>query len=109
MTPEGPVTAQPTDELDPGAERRLGFLGVVTLHVVFIAATAVIGRVAPIDSADANDLLWTWIKWIGLGQGIYAIPTCITAALLQRWQMLIGMGIAIGVTLVGGLIALAML
>lgn len=99
---DGPLTDAPHEELDPGAERRLGFLGILALHVIFAASTAVIGRVAPIDAAEANDLFWTWVKWLGLGQGIYVIPACITAALLQRWQMLVGMGVAIGVTLVVG-------
>ena len=105
-------TEQPSNPTPPNpwAERRTGLLWILGLHLVFTAATRSLGFVVPIDDADAENLLHTWIRWLGVLQGIYVIPACLTAALVQRWQVLAGMcaaavatGIATGIALtVGG-------
>ena len=93
-------TEQPSDpsQPDPWVERRTGLLWILGLHLAFTAITWSLGSVVPIDETDAENLLDTWVRWLGVLQGIYVIPACLTAALVQRWQVLAGMGAAAVVT-----------
>ncbi|MCO4770722.1 MAG: hypothetical protein KDA24_11890 [Deltaproteobacteria bacterium] len=92
-------SSDPSSDESPWADRRTGVLVVLGLHVVFLVATWGIGFVAPISQTDADELLSTWIRWMGALQGIYVFPACITAALAQRWQVMGGMLAAAAVTL----------
>ncbi len=91
---------------DSWVERRTGVLWILGLHLAFTAVTWSLGFVVPIDKADAENLLHTWVRWLGVLQGIYVIPACLTAALVQRWQVLAGMGAAALVTGIATSIAL---
>ena len=92
---------------NPWVERRTGLLWILGLHVGFTAVTWSLGFVVPIDETDAENLLDTWVRWLGVLQGVYVIPACLTAALVQRWQVLAGMGVAAVVTGLATGIALA--
>jgi hypothetical protein len=88
---------EPTAPSDPWPARRNGALGVLVLHLAFIGATAgVQAAVAPEPSGDT--LLGIWIRWIGLLQGIYVLPAVLSVALMQRWQLMMGMLAAAAVT-----------
>lgn len=97
---------EPTETPDPWSERRLGVLAVVGLHVVFTAMTA--GVAATGLGAD-SDILGTWFRNLGFLQGIYIVPALITAGLVQRTQVAIGVGIGAGATLAASLIGRALL
>lgn len=90
----------------PWPERRNGVLWVLGLHLVFIGLTAGIG--ATVGSEPEGELVRIWIGWVGLLQGIYVFPAILSAALVQRWQLMMGMGAAAAVTLVASLIRLAL-
>lgn len=96
-----------TDQRNPKTERAFGAGLVVALHVVFTALTWVIAT-GVLDEAEANELIGTWLRYLGFAQGVYVIPAALTVALLQRWPMLIGIGIMAGLTAAISTLQLAM-
>lgn len=97
---------EPTESPDPWSERRLGVLVVVGMHLVFTAMTA---GVAATGLAADSDILGTWFRNLGFMQGIYILPALITAGLVQRAQVAVGIGIGAGATLVASLIGRALM
>ncbi len=96
------------ESLDPTRERLLGVGLVVALHVVFTALTAVLAYTLPLDDFHPMDLMGPWLLYLGVIQGAYVIPAALTVALMQRWQMLIGIGAAAAVSAVATPVAMAL-
>ncbi len=88
--------------------RSRGLMLVLGLHAAFILMTVVIAYVVPLEDFEPMDLIEPWMLYLGVVQGIYVIPAALTLALIQRWQMLIGVGMAAGITIVATLIALVL-
>ncbi len=96
------------ESLDPTRELLIGVGLVVALHVLFTALTAVLAFTLPLDGFQPMDLLGPWLLYLGVLQGAYVIPAALTVALTQRWQMLIGIGIAAAVSAVTTPIAMVL-
>lgn len=88
-------------------ERTWGLTLLLGLHVAFTLLTVVIAFVVPLDDFQPMELIEPWMLYIGLVQGIYAIPAALTLALMQRWQMLIGLGMGAGITLAATVVVMA--
>jgi hypothetical protein len=88
--------------------RSRGVMLVLALHVAFTLMTVVIAFVVPLDDFQPMDLIEPWAIYLGVVQGIYVIPTALTLGLMQRWQMLIGVGMAAGITVLATLAALGL-
>jgi len=83
---------------NPKRERAFGAGFVLALHIVFTALTWVVGTAVPLEDLEPAELMRSWIQYLGLVQGVYVIPAALTIALLQRWQMLVGVGVMAGIT-----------
>ncbi len=81
---------------------------VLALHVGFTALTVLLAYTLPLQEFQPRELIEPWMLYLGLLQGIYVVPAALTVALMQRWQLLIGIGIAAGLTAAATLVALAL-
>jgi hypothetical protein len=86
--------------------RRDGVLWILGLHALFLGLTA--GIEATLGQESEESLTQTWLLWLGLLQGIYVFPAVLSAALVQRWQLMIGMVAAASCTLAISLIRLVL-
>jgi len=99
-------TTAPQDPASAWAERLRGLGVVLLLHLLFVAATWSVRLLGVVPDSESRELLSIWLRWLGLLQGIYVFPAVMSAALIQRWQLMIGMLAAAGVTgLIGGIAA----
>ena len=95
------------DEPGPSDRSELirGVLLVLGLHGVFTLLTVGVALVvAGGEDGETARLVTLWIRLLGATQAVYVVPAALTATLLQRWFLLLGVGAAAALTAVGTLL-----